>query len=95
MEVQKVDIGALEKAVNTLVIRPRLLRRDYWVSQIDGLLERPSISAADRQRLCALLTLLGPAKPDPVASEKDNVHSEGCDERLPVTGDCADLQRAL
>ena len=59
MDIQKIDIGQLEKAVNTLINRPRLIRREYWVSQIDSLLGRPSISAMDRRRLCVLLDLLG------------------------------------
>lgn len=59
MDVLKTDIGQLEKAVNALITRPRLIRREYWVSQIDSLLERPSISMPERRRLCALLDLLG------------------------------------
>lgn len=59
MDIQKIDIGQLEKAVNILINRPRLIRREYWVSQIDSLLGRPSISAMDRRRLCVLLDLLG------------------------------------
>jgi hypothetical protein len=63
VDILKVDIGQLEKAVNTLVNRPRLIRREYWVSQIGTLLERPSITAPDRQRLFALLDLLGTVAP--------------------------------
>lgn len=65
MDVLKIDVGQLEKAVNTLISRPRLIRPEYWVSQIDSLLERPSISAPERQRLRALLDLLGTVAPTP------------------------------
>jgi hypothetical protein len=55
----KTEIGQLEKALNALVHRPWLIRRDYWASQIECLLGRPDLSTQDRQRLCALLDLLG------------------------------------
>ena len=60
MNTVKAEIGQLEKALNTLVRRPRLIRRDYWISQIECLLGRSGLSAQDRQRLRALLDLLGP-----------------------------------
>jgi hypothetical protein len=63
MDVSKIDIGQLEKAVNTLIGHPHLIRHEYWVSQIDSLLERPSLSAPDRRRLCALLALLDTVTP--------------------------------
>ena len=59
MNTVKTDIGELEKALNALVRRPGLIRRDYWISQIECLLGRPGLSAQDRQRLRALLDLLG------------------------------------
>ena len=59
MNTVKTEIGQLEKALSALVRRPRLIRRDYWISQIECLLGRPGLSAQDRQRLCALLDLLG------------------------------------
>ncbi len=59
MDALKTDIGQLEKAVKALITRPRLIRREYWVEQIDRLLELPSISMLERQRLCALLDMLG------------------------------------
>jgi hypothetical protein len=55
----KTEIGRLEKALNTLVHRPQLIRREYWISQIECLLAGPGLSAQDRQRLCALLDSLG------------------------------------
>jgi hypothetical protein len=55
----KTEIGQLEKTLNALVCRPRLIRRDYWISQIECLLGRPNLSTQDQQRLCALLDLLG------------------------------------
>jgi hypothetical protein len=54
----KTDIEQLEKALNALIRRPRLIRRDYWVSKIEGLLGRTGLSAQDRQRLGALRDLL-------------------------------------
>jgi hypothetical protein len=58
MDVVKTEIGQLETAVRTLVRRPQLIRPGYWISQIEGLLARPRLSAQDRQRLCALLDQL-------------------------------------
>jgi hypothetical protein len=58
MDSVKTEIGRLEKSLNTLVRRPRLIRREYWLSQIDGLLERPGLSMQDRRRLRDLLDLL-------------------------------------
>ncbi len=59
MNMVKSEIGQLEKALNALVNRPRLIRRDYWTSQIECLLGRSSLSVHDRQRLSTLLDLLG------------------------------------
>ncbi|WOD13598.1 hypothetical protein [Paraburkholderia kirstenboschensis] len=59
MGIVRNEIGQLENAVRTLVRRPWLIRRDYWVSEVEDVLERPGISAGDRQRLGALLDLLG------------------------------------
>ncbi|MFM0133307.1 hypothetical protein [Paraburkholderia sediminicola] len=55
----KTEIGQLEKALNALVHRPWLIRRDYWTLQIECLRGRPGLSAQDRQRLRVLLDLLG------------------------------------
>ena len=51
-------IGELERAVNTLVHRPRLIRREYWRSEVESLLGRTDITSRDRQRLYALHHLL-------------------------------------
>ncbi|EUC21559.1 hypothetical protein SAMN05446934_9753 [Paraburkholderia hospita] len=59
MGILESEIGQIEKAVNALVRRPRLIRREYWVSEIEGVLERPGISARDRHRLSTLLNLIG------------------------------------
>jgi hypothetical protein len=59
MSIVETEIGQLEKAVNTLVRRPRLIRQEYWASEIEDVLERPGITARDRQRLSTLLDLLG------------------------------------
>lgn len=59
MNMAKTEIRQLEKALAALVCRPRLIRREYWVSEIECLLGSPGLSAQDRQRLCAVLDLLG------------------------------------
>ena len=61
MNTVKTDIGELEKALNALVRRPGLIRRDYWISQIECLLGHPGLSAQDRRRLFVLLDLLAPS----------------------------------
>jgi hypothetical protein len=58
MGIVENEIGQLEKTVNTLIRRPRLIRREYWVSEIEDVLGRPGIPARDRQRLWVLLDLL-------------------------------------
>ncbi|NPT45738.1 hypothetical protein GNZ12_31340 [Paraburkholderia sp. 1N] len=55
----KTEIGELERALKALVHRPWLIRREYWALQIECLLGRPALSVQDRQRLRALLDLLG------------------------------------
>ena len=70
MNTVKAEIGQLEKALNTLVRRPRLIRRDYWISQIECLLGRSGLSAQDRQRLRALLDLLDPLAAQCTASAR-------------------------
>jgi hypothetical protein len=55
------EIRQLEQSVNTLVHRPTLIRRDYWTDQTEKLLRLPGLSARNRQRLAALLALLGAA----------------------------------
>lgn len=59
MGLLQAEIGELERALNTLVYRPRLIRRDYWAVQIERLLERSGLTAHDRKRLRALRELLG------------------------------------
>jgi len=59
VNVVKTEIGQLEKALNALVHRPQLIRRDYWTSQIESLLGQTGLSAQDRQRLHALREVLG------------------------------------
>jgi hypothetical protein len=48
MNMVKNEVGQLEKALNALVHRPRLIRRDYWTSQIECPLGRPGLSAQDQ-----------------------------------------------
>ncbi|SAK54926.1 hypothetical protein [Caballeronia ptereochthonis] len=57
----KIEIGQLEKTLSVLALRPRLIRFDYWVSQIERLLERSGLSAQDKQRLGTLHDLLAEA----------------------------------
>lgn len=52
------EIERLEKTVHTLGRLPWLIRREYWVSQIEELMQAPAISAVDRRRLGTLLDLL-------------------------------------
>jgi len=58
MNYGRSDIGELERAVNTLVHRPGLIRREYWTSEVERLLGRTDITARDRQRLHVLHGLL-------------------------------------
>lgn len=59
MNTVKTDIEQMMRVLNVLARRPQLLRRDYWISQIECLLGRPGLSAQDRNRLSALVDLLG------------------------------------
>jgi hypothetical protein len=68
VDMVKTEIGQLEKAVNALVHRPWLIRREYWALQIECLLGRPALSLQDRQRLRALLDLLGTPIAECIAS---------------------------
>lgn len=52
------EIERLEKTVHTLGRLPWLVRREYWVSQIEVLMQAPAISADDRRRLGRLLDAL-------------------------------------
>ena len=58
VKMDKTEIRQREKALAALACRPRLIRRDHWVSEIECLLASPGLSAQDRQRLGALLDLL-------------------------------------
>lgn len=53
------EIRQLERSVNTLVRLPTLIRREYWTTQTEKLLQLPRLSARDRHRLFTLLALLG------------------------------------
>ncbi|WP_020071437.1 hypothetical protein [Paraburkholderia caledonica] len=54
-------IGKLDKAVNTLVHRATLIRREYWRAEVQRLRGRTDITVPDRRRLYALHHLLGDA----------------------------------
>jgi hypothetical protein len=65
----KTEIEQLEKTLNALARHPQLIRRGYWTSQIEGLLEQPGLSTQDQLRLHALRDLLGlPARECTVVS---------------------------
>ncbi|MEM5366273.1 hypothetical protein V4C53_09525 [Paraburkholderia azotifigens] len=72
-----IEIGQLEKAVSALISHPRLVRRDYWIAQVENLLEERGILASDRQRLDTLLDLLSkiPAHRFATASNDELVSS--------------------
>jgi hypothetical protein len=59
VNMMRNEIEQLEKTLNTLVHRPQLIRREYWTSQIAGLLEQPGLSPQDRLRLHALRDMVG------------------------------------
>jgi hypothetical protein len=59
VNMMKTEIEQLEKTLNALVHRPQLIRREYWISQIEGLLEQPGLSPHDRLRLLALRDMVG------------------------------------
>ncbi|CAN7726449.1 hypothetical protein [Paraburkholderia hospita] len=87
MSIVESEIGQLEKAVNTLVRRPRLIRQEYWTSEIEDVLERPGITARDRQRLSTLLDLLG------TVANGHGVHASG-QASTPGSADCSAFQRS-
>jgi hypothetical protein len=58
VNTMQTGIAQLEKAVSVLTSHPRLVRRDYWIAQIENLLSERGISVSDRQRLDTLLDLL-------------------------------------
>jgi hypothetical protein len=75
VDIIKTEIGQLEKTVNALAFRPRLIRREYWIAQVESLLERPGISAADRQRLGTILDLLRNVSAERFATASDDEHN--------------------
>ena len=73
------EITQLERSINTLIRRPTLIRREYWVTQTERLLMLPGLSERDRRRLSALLVLLGitPREPAPqTAPPAEIVHCD-------------------
>jgi hypothetical protein len=77
VNTMKTEIGQLAKAISALISYPRLVRRDYWIAQIEYLLEQRGISASDRQRLDTLLDLLRntPAERFATASDDEPISS--------------------
>jgi hypothetical protein len=61
MDCARSDIGELERALKTLVHRPRLIRREYWRSEVERLLAYTDLTVPERHRLYALQDLLGDA----------------------------------
>jgi hypothetical protein len=84
MSIVECEIGQLEKAVNTLVRRPRLIRQAYWASEIEHALERPGVTARDRQRLLALVDLLATVATDRPAQTTSVAEGAGCGHCAPV-----------
>lgn len=72
MDTVKIEIGQLEKAVNVLACRPRLIRREYWIAHIESLLARRGLSAPDRQRLDILLDRLRNISAERFAAASDD-----------------------
>lgn len=58
MSTATTEIGQLEKTLNTLIYRPRLIRRDYWETRIECLLKQAGLTPQEKQRLDALLALI-------------------------------------
>lgn len=75
MNLAKNEIEQLEKTVHTLVRLPWLVRRQYWVSQIERLLDAATVSAQDRRRLVALLDLIATLPTDSEVSGAERIVS--------------------
>jgi hypothetical protein len=58
MKSVSAEIDSVEKTLNVLVRRPRLIRSSYWSTQIEGLLARPGLRVQDKARLAALHNLI-------------------------------------
>ncbi|MEA3126306.1 MAG: hypothetical protein QOD67_3325 [Caballeronia sp.] len=63
MKSVSAEIDMVEKTLNELVRRPRLIRSSYWSTQIEGLLARPGLRVQDKARLAALHNLISGVAP--------------------------------
>jgi hypothetical protein len=59
MKSVSAEIDMVEKTLNELVRRPRLIRSTYWSTQIESFLARPGLRVQDKARLTALRDLIG------------------------------------
>ena len=58
MKSVSAEIDMVEKTLNELVRRPRLIRSTYWSTQIESFLARPGLRVQDKARLTALRDLI-------------------------------------
>lgn len=63
MKSVSAEIDMVEKTLNELVRRPRLIRSNYWSTHIESFLARPGLRVQDKARLTALLDLIGRVAP--------------------------------
>ena len=63
MKSVSAEIDMVEKTLNELVRRPRLIRSNYWSTHIESFLARPGLRVQDRARLTALRDLIGAVAP--------------------------------
>jgi hypothetical protein len=63
MKSVSAEIDMVEKTLNELVRRPRLIRSTYWSTQIESFLARPGLRVQDKARLTALLDLISAVAP--------------------------------
>jgi hypothetical protein len=63
MKSVSAEIDMVEKTLNELVRRPRLIRSTYWSTQIESFLARPGLRVQDKARLTALRDLISGVAP--------------------------------
>lgn len=63
MKSVSAEIDMVEKTLNELVRRPRLIRSSYWSTHIEGLQARPGLRVQDKLRLAALHELISGVAP--------------------------------
>lgn len=63
MKSVSAEIDMVEKTLQELVRRPRLIRTAYWSTHLECFLARPGLRVQDKQRLAALLNLISAVAP--------------------------------